>query len=255
MADEETISCCLHNHPISSKNRIASLKPFHIPPLPAPTTNIEFSGSSLTYATILGQIDSKFICAIIPPSSGISAPNEQKGSGTLVLIDQHAADERVSIEAILQELCDGFINDSMVTTALPEPVPAIILTRTEAEILSSQGVNDLFTRWGIELDISRIKSGESQMEVEDGGYVQIPILAVPTTLKARLGRKEGSEMTRLIKLYLNILGDNGAVEQIQTLIRRSESGEEVDWGEVLRWMPREMLELANSKACRSEFKV
>lgn len=43
--------------------------------------------------------------------------------------------------------------------------------------------------------------------------------------------------------------------QVQSLIERGQRDtqeDKVDWGEVLRWMPKEMLELANSKACRSE---
>jgi len=82
--------------------------------------------------------------------------------------------------------------------------PAIILTRLEAQRLASSTYLEIFARWGISLELK---------ELGEGDYIQIPIKAVPTLLASRLARKEASEMTRLVRLYLDQL------EQSQTELR------------------------------------
>lgn len=216
---------------------LTSLEPYR------PTSEITFSGSSLCSSRILGQMDAKFICAIIPSDSPTSDP-------TIVMIDQHAADERVSVEAILQDLCEGFMADSIPITELAEPLPAIILSRQEVTLLVQPGINDIFMRWGVELDLNL---AYDSLKVGGSGYVQIPVRAVPTSLKSRLARKEASEMTRLVKLYLADLETE--IGQVRALMSQTDEGQTGDWGQVLRWMPKEMLELANSKACRSESRL
>jgi DNA mismatch repair protein MLH3 len=157
----------------------------------------------------------------------------------LVLIDQHAADERVAVEEILQELCEGFMRNTIRQTEVFGP--AIILTRLEAGKLASSNFLSIFARWGISLELD---------EIGEGDYIQIPIRAVPNLLASRLARKEASEMTRLVRLYLDQMDDT---TELEALISRFDLEEEVldDWQRVQRWMPKEMLELANSKACRS----
>lgn len=202
----------------------------HTPYVYNPTSDVSFATESLATATILGQVDTKFIACLL------HSPTRAR---TLVLIDQHAADERVAVEEILQELCEGFMSDTMRQTEVSGP--AIILNRLEAEKLVFPGLLKIFARWGISLELDQLGEGD---------YIQVPIKAVPTLLASRLARKEASEMTRLVRLYLTQLEENHT--ELQPLISRYDN-EEVkdDWQRVQRWMPKEMLELANSKACRS----
>ena len=194
-----------------------------------PTSDIAFTTESLATATILGQVDTKFIACLL------HSPTQPR---TLVLIDQHAADERVAVEAILQELCEGFMSDTIRQSEVSGP--AIVITRSEAQRLASSTFLGIFARWGISLGLG---------ELGEGDYIQVPIKAVPTILASRLARKEASEMTRLVRLYLIQLDETH--DELQSLISKYDNGEVDDWQRVQRWMPREMLELANSKACRS----
>ncbi|KJX97162.1 DNA mismatch repair protein [Zymoseptoria brevis] len=73
---------------------------------------IALSKNALKHARIIAQVDRKFILAVLPatvPSSSSSAGTfELSGpsqSDTLVLIDQHAASERVMLEDLLVDLC------------------------------------------------------------------------------------------------------------------------------------------------------
>lgn len=197
------------------------------------STEINFTTQSLESARIVGQVDNKFIACLFDTGAT---------GRTLVLIDQHAADERVAVEEILRGLCDGFVANSIRQTEVSDLM--VVLTRVEARQLSQPGAIAVFGRWGISLE-----SPEYRDEVD---YVQIPVKAVPTVLASRLARKEASEITRLIRLYLDQLSED--LQEIRAAIFRFDQVQESevgDWQIVQRWMPQEMLELVNSKACRS----
>jgi DNA mismatch repair protein MLH3 len=76
---------------------------------------INLSKAALREARVISQVDQKFILAVLPPvgenvSSGTSpAPptptSRSKHADTLILIDQHAASERVMLEELLNDLC------------------------------------------------------------------------------------------------------------------------------------------------------
>ncbi len=200
-------------------------------PLIIGTAKTTFAKSSLSKALILGQVDRKYIACLLGSSSSMEGQD-------LVLIDQHAADERVSVEAILRELCDGFAKDNVDIMNSTQVEPEVLLNREEAEVLANPAVLDIFRRWGIQLALPDILASD---------YVQVSVEAVPKSLASRLGRKDAIEMTRLIKLYLPVL--DSCLGEMKALIAEA-TVNEVDWGRVLRWMPKEMLELANSKACR-----
>ncbi|KAK4685252.1 DNA mismatch repair protein MLH3, partial [Tremellales sp. Uapishka_1] len=193
--------------------------------------NLQFRKSSLATAKIVCQVDRKFVCCILDSND---APFQR----SLVLIDQHAADERISVECILKELCNGFLGDQMEVTDV-DPDVKIFLSRLESDMLIEGGVPKIFRRWGIDFDLP---DGS-----QTGDYIQIGIRAVPTVLSTRLGRKEGIEMTRLVKLYLAWL-DDGGLEEVQTFLKADTAASQ--WDRALRFVPKEMMDLANSKACR-----
>lgn len=197
-------------------------------PLPCTTAEATFDKSALGGAKILGQVDLKYVACLLKSSLG---------GRSLVLVDQHAADERVSVEVILRNLCTGFARDTIDLTELTKFETKLVLSREEADVMARPEVLDTFRRWGMHLMVNLVGSDYEQVEVK----------AVPTALLSRLGRKEAIEMTRLIKTYLPVLDES--LGELRALISEADRSE-VDWGRILRWMPKEMLELANSKACR-----
>lgn len=202
----------------------------------APVEDITLPALALASARVLGQVDLKYVACVLPTSDGADPAR------ALVMIDQHAADERVSVEAILRELCEGFRDDAVPVTVLTKSQPRILLTQEEATTLDESDVLALFGRWGVRLSLP--EDGK-----REGPYVQVTVGGVPTALVHRLGRQDAAEMTRLVRLYLPVLAEGKA--ELRSLLTLAEA-QEVDYERFVRWMPGEMLELANSKACRSE---
>lgn len=197
-----------------------------------PLSDIDFLSSSLSSPTVLRQVDRKFIPCVLEGRAGDNNHN------VLVIFDQHAADERAGVELILEALGDGFANNNMAVTQLQEGHVRLVLTRREAEILERPEARDILTRWGINLTLPDTITGE---------YIQIGVRGVPALLE-RLGNKDGTELTRLLKLYLPLLDTD--LEEIQAFIATLDDSSDPGWGRIQRWMPHEMVELAKSKACR-----
>ncbi|KAF7720659.1 hypothetical protein EC973_006670, partial [Apophysomyces ossiformis] len=99
----------------------------------------KLSKEDLVSAVVLGQIDHKFILI--------------KTSSMLIIVDQHAADERIKLEKMLETLEDG---DDLLQ---PEPNPGVNLTAEECQ-LARIFQSDL-ERWGIRL---LIESPQGMME-------------------------------------------------------------------------------------------
>jgi DNA mismatch repair protein MLH3 len=107
-----------------------------------------FTAEYLRRARVIEQVDTKFIACVL--DCGSSDPRSKSGP-TLVLIDQHAADERVRVERLFVDPCYAFLNGHLGTTArvLDPPLP-VLLEATEArKIAHSDVVHEAFQRWGV----------------------------------------------------------------------------------------------------------
>jgi len=107
------------------------------------------SKAALAGANILGQVDKKFILAIMKMSGsgGASKVCLDFDATALVLIDQHAADERCRVEELYAEI--GTSNAA--TTALPKPI-IFEITARESELFRQQRI--YFESWGIRYKLS-----------------------------------------------------------------------------------------------------
>jgi DNA mismatch repair protein MLH3 len=154
-----------------------------------------FSKIDLRNAEVISQVDRKFIACLIDDSSGdvgkpcdsrIEAYDKGRSGKALVLIDQHAADERIRVERLLRELCIGYLRtegDGVKRKELSPSLP-VLLTRHEASRLTeSDQIRKVFDAWGVrfagDLGQKSAAHDEERPETNDGGYVQIMVSSVP----------------------------------------------------------------------------
>mgnify|MGYP001575001318 CR=1 FL=1 len=192
-----------------------------------------FSKASLQHAEFVAQVDRKFILVRLraTPSEG------DEDIETLVMVDQHAADERVRVERFLRDVCGRVARGEEVESwAFAEPVP-VVVSRAEAEEL--EGREGEFTRWGIGI--------KCDGEGAEGDYVQVYVRTVPLVVADRL-RTEPKLLQELVRSYLAQLVEGPR----RTGVERTKVGGagERSWGSVVRECPPVLLDLINSKACR-----
>ncbi|KAI7311538.1 hypothetical protein KC326_g6276, partial [Hortaea werneckii] len=120
----------------------------------------KLSKEALKDVKVIRQVDNKFILCKMPSSQA-----DGKGVSTLVLVDQHAASERVILENLLQELCAPIdaASRSIMSEHFGSHTPAVrtvLLERPQRFQISAQEA-DLFAthmphfaRWGIMYHLS-----------------------------------------------------------------------------------------------------
>lgn len=174
-----------------------------------PSSSRHFLKSDLLNARIINQVDRKFIACLIRDGGsesrteleqGSDAHNPNKGVHALILIDQHAADERVRVERFLKELCLGFLmshdttengGKGVHTREMAPPVPVLLTRREALHLETSVDTQQAFRSWGFrfgfpvvpEAQNSTGSDGNSKYNGLDAanasGYAQIVVHSIP----------------------------------------------------------------------------
>lgn len=166
-----------------------------------------FSKSDLSNAVVLGQVDRKFIACVMSGSDlfeAIDPEGLEDDGGMLVLIDQHAADERIRVERFMRELCKGFVaphgtvETMLDVRTLDQPVQ-VLLTAPEAKALAvSDTMQATLKRWGIafgplpdlvedqEDEMDLFPARKKRSERGKSGYVQVEVTSVPEVVATKV---------------------------------------------------------------------
>ncbi|KAK7470351.1 DNA mismatch repair protein [Stygiomarasmius scandens] len=226
-----------------------------------------FSKDDLSNVRVINQVDRKFIACLIDEhpkqSEGSEIGGEECSTSALILIDQHAADERIRVERFLKSLCLGFLRPGgqgegeVEIRQLTVPKP-ILLTRHEAtRLASSMEIQDAFRKWGFRFsDLAGVAEVISSMTNTEGdSYTQVSVSCIPEVVADKLLLE--NELRDLVKGYLvQVESDILDISQFRTTHSESKirDGDDrhgrFEWLKALRWCPRELLDLVNSKACR-----
>ncbi|KAK3343666.1 putative MLH3 protein [Lasiosphaeria hispida] len=221
------------------------------------------SKDALRTAKVLGQVDCKFILVKVLtqsnnnhlPAVGHGGASQQLADGfSLVLIDQHAADERCRVEALLSGYfaTDGPNIDGLIalTESLDKPL-RFDLPRQDGELLVR--FKPHFESWGICFDVFHNQSSLEHTAQQKGGKggVTVEVQSLPASIVERC-RLEPRLLVELLRKESWKLHDDATSLSVPT--RNSASGASGEHGWVPRFYrcPEGVLELINSRACRSE---
>ncbi|KEP54327.1 putative DNA mismatch repair protein [Rhizoctonia solani 123E] len=199
-------------------------------------TSKTFSRQDLHNSEVIAQVDTKFIACVFR----ITAASER----ILVLVDQHAADERVRVERYLKRLCIGFIQDKVDVFRFDSPIK-ILLARREAEILARPDLLNALSRWGLCIDIRVPSAFDGRNLTEGQDFCQGEVLFVPDVVSKRLVDKR--ELSEFVKAMATTIDAEGCSHWPPPSASGAEDGY---WVKALRFCPLPLFELVNSRACR-----
>jgi DNA mismatch repair protein MLH3 len=194
------------------------------------------SKSHLATANVIAQVDRKFILAKL--ADGHSSRS------VLVLIDQHAADERCRIESLFGEMfADGH---RQVQTIRIDPI-TFDIPLMEATLFGKHA--DFFAFWGVGYTVERKSSARAALVI---------VHSLPTLIAERC-RLEPNLVSDLIRgeIWKHEENGRGAFLSDQRTqrseIHRDELGVETEdnWVERLKSCPQGIIGLLNSRACRT----
>ncbi|SCU79754.1 LAFA_0B05402g1_1 [Lachancea sp. 'fantastica'] len=182
-----------------------------------------FGKSELETFAVVDQIDKKFI---LLRATRFNNPN----SPVLILVDQHACDERIKLESMLQEFICEF---ALFPHALFADVNFnITVTLREYQIIKAFETE--FFKWGLRYKLESLNEGSSE------------VVLVMTTLPKILQHCSKSDLRKLLLRHADDL----------RLFRRAcvnkvSVADNFEWWNYTKCMPSMLLDILRSKACRS----
>jgi len=200
------------------------------------TLENRISKDALRTCEVLGQVDRKFILVKIFSNGGETRPRQF----VLVLIDQHAADERCRVEELMKGYFapadDGDGWDAR-TDALDRPL-RFDLSRQDGDLLVR--FREHFLHWGIVYEVFHGEDGQRRVTVE--------VHSLPPSIVARC-RAEPRLLVELLRKEAWRLQEQPGMAVVKKV--GVEEGE-FDWVARFNRCPEGVVEMINSRACRSK---
>lgn len=196
--------------------------------------------SGLANSELIAQVHNQFLLLKVDVPSKDTCGLQR----LLVLVDQHAADERIRIEQLFDELCGSSSSQPVATTFLQTPIKFKVSAQ-EAQLFSSR--SDYFTSWGCHYSIIH-RNGSQHPVVE--------ITALPTLIYERC-RNEPKLVIEMLRAEVWSSKDDSLVSKPRgSLLENLKRPDDMDaktprWLHLISHCPRGIVELLNSRACRS----
>lgn len=217
-------------------------------------SQLDFSTISrreLQGAEIVNQVDKKFILVVIPSETESSAQPISMGY-RLVLVDQHAADERCKVEKLLTSICQ---DDAVVLT---DPL-AFEVSQNEVRRLREQ--QQSLGRWQIGYEVVSKQDGRvlSEPNSEEILTPQIRVTYLPPAIaeRCRLNPMLIIDLIRDVIWSDNKYSTaastrfpNHVRQKDENVMQSSANGNEIFILPASNIPPR-LVDLVNSRACRS----
>lgn len=224
----------------------------------------KLSKSALKHAKVIRQVDAKFILCMTRPIL-----NGGRGE-TIILIDQHAASERVILEGLLNELCmevdlsasetprslSTRVTSSIRTTVLERP-HRFQISEVEHGLFHNHA--DHFATWGVLYELLEKNAAVTASQVRPAKQEYVitvtalpPAIAERCTLVPRL-------LVELLRSQLWSLADSNSGPRSNTHLHLEsenrplfeDEDEDHQWLKKIGSCPKGILDMLNSRACRS----
>lgn len=220
------------------------------------------SKNALRRAELVAQVDNKFILVKVPFNQVRDDRTEAQKSiaSCLVLIDQHAADERCRVESLMKDyFTSGTTSSSSkiweaVTEVLPKPL-SFELSRQNTDVLYRS--QRYFSHWGICYDVEKPGPGQSlgskkPKSNEIGTKTRVTVRSLPPAILERC-RTEPRLLTDLIRTEAWKLNDeSGPTQQPRSRpVLPGDDDSSPTWVSLFHGCPQGIIELINSRSCRS----
>ncbi|KAL7943839.1 hypothetical protein V8C42DRAFT_328585 [Trichoderma barbatum] len=202
------------------------------------------SRSALAEAQVVAQVDKKFILLKLALRN-MADGREPSSSCALVMLDQHAADERCRLE----DLMVGYFKQdasSKTLKAVVEPLERpLIFDISEREYGLLSRYQEHLEAWGIMCKAQRRAASTKQ---EQTGYTVI-VSALPPSILERC-RTEPRLLVELMRKEIWKLNDEGIIPPRPRSAGRAAEQAQASTAD-FHGCPRGILELLHSRACRS----
>ncbi|KAI4236290.1 MAG: hypothetical protein LQ349_002627 [Xanthoria aureola] len=216
----------------------------------------KLSKTGLLNARIISQVDKKFILVLTDPDHASSTTSS--AHQILALIDQHAADERIRIEALLAELYTPPSPETLglnpapgiATTLLRQPI-AFPIKIQEHRLFDAHAHH--FARWGILYELSK-PSETASSKFDTTTCIMVRYLPLVIAERCRL---EPKLLIELIRREVWKLEEDGRSTQTPKATASTTpntdqpNGSPASWLTQLTTCPPGIIEMLNSRACRS----
>ena len=238
------------------------------------------SKECLRSGKVIGQVDKKFILVVAKALADVEDGND---SELLVIIDQHAADERWRVEKLMEELCRELLPENLrplgeerTELVLTDRGPEKLAKSPVAEILRSKSINYVqskttttsvppnkllgypitpreygllcqklykkeFASWGVSYKLLAPTKAEKQ-----------PVLILTHLPRILLDRAltEPTIPLDLVRSHMWDLSERSRVGLFNSH-QENQGDTPLSWVDKMRYAPKKLVEVANSRACRS----
>jgi DNA mismatch repair protein MLH3 len=215
-------------------------------------TQGRISRQALQDADIIGQVDSKYILAKIHLDSPVDRGDQSSymSRPVLVVIDQHAADERCRVEQLMKSYFTSdraHSGDCIAQSEVLEKTIVFELPIQEIDLLSD--FREHFTYWGILYEIQATDADDSAGLGQQSR--QVAVQSLPPSILERC-RLEPHRLENILRKEIWRLADE-ATSAVSTNGKPLEDREASEWIRRFHNCPQGIQEMINSRACRSEY--
>ncbi|KAF3037593.1 DNA mismatch repair protein [Didymella keratinophila] len=210
------------------------------------------SKDALRAAEVISQVDKKFI--LVRMAGSRADGNTTSSNDIMVLIDQHAADERIQVETLLSDLCEpsqssvhlafrsslGF-NSAVDIAILDKPLQFAV---SPHEYIHFETFAKSFAAWGILYDFSATATLDTKSGRSDHTDGKISVTALPPAISERCK----ADPQVLISFLRSAVWKYVESPPLSPSVPNDES---ISWVRMIATCPPGLVDMVNSRACRS----